>query len=52
MVTWIAVVFERSDATSEKRVKGCAGSRIKLLMPEHPLTLQLFLIKFKKFLAN
>ena len=42
----------KKDATSEKRVKGCAGSGIKLLMPEHPLTLQNFLIKFKKFLAN
>ena len=54
-ISWslrIAVVFERLDATSEKRVKGCAGSGIKLLMPEHPLTLQSFLRKFKKFLAN
>ena len=42
----------KKDATSEKRVKGCAGSGIKLLMPEHPLTLQNLLIKFKKFLAN
>ena len=48
----IAVVFERSDATSEKRFKGCAGSGIKLLMPEHPLTLQTLSIKFKKFLAK
>ena len=37
-ISWslrIAVVFERSNATSEKRVKRCAGSGIKLLMPEH-----------------
>ena len=46
------VLNERSDATLEKRVKGFEGSGIKLLMPEHPLTLQNFLIKFKKFLAN
>ena len=54
-ISWslrIAVVFEHSDATSEKRVKGCAGSGIKLLMSEHPLTIQNLLIKFKKFLAN
>ena len=46
------MVFERSDAASEKRVKGYAGSGIKLLMTEHHLTLQNFLVKFKKFLAN
>ena len=54
-ISWslrIAVVFEPSNATSEKRVKGCAGSGIELLMPEHPMTLQNFLIKFTKFLAN
>ena len=45
------MVFEHSDATSEKRVKGCAGSGIKLLIPDHPLTIQNLLIKFKKFLA-
>ena len=48
----IAVVFEHSDAMSEKRVKGCAGSNIKLLMPQHSPTLQNLLIKFKKLLAN
>ena len=48
----VAVVSEHSDATSEKRVKGLPGPGIKLLMPEHPLTLQNFLIKFKKFLAD
>ena len=33
-ISWslrISVVFQRSDATSEKRVKGCGGSGIKLL---------------------
>ena len=48
----IAVVFERSNTTSEKRVKGFAGCSIQLQMPEHPFTLQNVLIKFTKFLAN
>ena len=54
-ISWslrIAVVFERSNSTSEKKVKGCAGSGIALLMPEHPFTLQNFLLKFTKSLAN
>ena len=48
----IAVVFERSNVTSEKRFKESAGSGIKLLMSEHHFKLQNFLIKFAKFLAN
>ena len=38
------MIFERSDATSEKRVRECAGAGIKLLMPQHPLTLQNLLV--------
>ena len=48
----IAVVFERSYATSQKRLKGCAGSNINLLMHEHPFTLQIFLVKYSKLVAN
>ena len=36
----ITVVFELSNATSEKRIKGCLGSGIKLLMAEDPFTFQ------------
>ena len=36
----------------EKRVKGCAGSVSKLLMPEHSFTILNFLIKFIKFFAH
>ena len=54
-ISWslrIAVVFERSDATSEKRVKGFVGSGINLLMSKNPLTLQKICIKLKKLLGN
>ena len=54
-ISWslrITLVFERSDATSENRVKGFVGSGINLLMPKNPLTLQKIFIKFKKLLSN
>ena len=46
------MVFERADATSEKRVKGNVGSGIKLLVLQHTLTFQNTLLKFEKFLTN
>ena len=49
---WIAVDFDCSNATLKKRVKWCAGSGIKLLVPEHPFTLQNVMIKFAKFFTN
>ena len=48
----IAVVFKRLSSTPEKRVKGCVGSGIELLMSKHPLTLQNILIKIITLLAN
>ena len=41
----IALVFKRLSSTPEKKVKGCVGSGIELLIPKHLFTLQNILIK-------
>ena len=46
-------LWEYHDHLGLLWVKGCAGSGIELLLPEHPFEVcQNFLIQFTKFLAN